>query len=145
MSRVPLKFEITFKIHYAASLERSWKFSMWRNSQTPPVATFSALLLGLCCPKLATLQPVAAALHQVWGHSESPSPASQEGATTFPISLTVSTRRFQRAYQANKEELSSLLRPAEAFLSKGKDSPQDTWVSESHKPQNPIPSSWSSS
>lgn len=140
MSRVPLIFEITFKIHYAGSLERSWKSSMWRNSQTPPVATFSALLLDLCCHKLAALQPVAAAVHQVWGHSVSPSPSWLPiGVTTLPISLTVSIGRSQRAHQANKEAFSSLLRPGEAFLSKGKDSPQEICFSESHKPQTPFP------
>lgn len=59
MSRVVLVFEITFKIHYLVSLDRSWKSSTGRNSQTPPVAPCSLLPLDLAFLKLATLQPTA--------------------------------------------------------------------------------------
>lgn len=59
MSRVVLMFEITFKIHYLVSLERTWKSSTWRSSQTPPVALFSLSLLDFSFLKLATLQPTA--------------------------------------------------------------------------------------
>lgn len=46
-----LIFEITFKIHYAVSLESPWKSSTLRKSQTPPAALFSALLLALYWPR----------------------------------------------------------------------------------------------
>ena len=59
MSRVVLIFEITFKIHYFVSLDRSWKSSIWRTSQTPPVALFSLLLLDLSFLELTTSQPTA--------------------------------------------------------------------------------------
>lgn len=55
MSRVVLIFEITFKIYYLLSLERSWKPSTWRSNQTPPVALLSLLWLDLSFLELANL------------------------------------------------------------------------------------------
>lgn len=49
MSRVVLIFEITFKIYYLLSLERSWKPS-WRSNQTPPVAPVFSFVVGFILP-----------------------------------------------------------------------------------------------
>lgn len=119
MSRVVLIFEITFKIHYLLSLERSWKSSTWRSNQIPPVAPFSLLWLGLSFLKLATWQ--ATALIAPSGIPEEglgtssllhPSASSLAGPH-FTFVWEFFTGIFQRASQTDKEPSPSWLCPGD--------------------------------
>lgn len=143
MSRVVLIFEITFKIHYLLSLERSWKSSTWRSNQMPPVAPFSLLWLDLSFLKLATWQATALL---------TPSSIPEEGLGT-PSLLHPSGSRlagphftfvwqffpgiFQRASQADRE-------PSPSSLYPGENQRQRLVPGNVSHTQNPIPSSWSS-
>lgn len=139
MSRVVLIFEITFKIHYLPSLERSWKSSTWKSNQTPPVAPFSLPWLDLSFLKLATLQPTALV---------TPSTIPEELCAGFGDTQPPASLRFQ-AGQAHISHLSSsfsqeyfkehpkLTRSHYPHRStqetiKGKDLPQETFTGESH-------------
>lgn len=147
MSRVVLIFEITFKIHYLPSLERSWKSSTWRSNQTPPVAPFSLPWLDLSFLKLATLQPTALVTPSTIpeelcaGFGDPQPPASlrfQAGRLTSHICPVVFHRNISKSIPSWQGAIILIALPRRQ--SKAKICPRKRSLA-SH---TPIPSSWPS-
>lgn len=149
MSRVVLIFEITFKIHYLPSVERSWKSSTWRSNQTSPVAPFSLSWLDFSFLKLATLRPTALVTPSTipeelcTGFGDTQPPASlrfRAGRPTSHIFLVVFHRNISKSIPSWQGAIILIALPRRQ--SKAKICPRKCSLV-SHT-QNPIPSSWPS-